>query len=85
MQSRPWENVKDDYPKAIRRSPLKSLIGAILKFVDVADTIDDRVPAWGYQDDRSRLKTSLQSFKPGWPRSPGINAIPPAGRTGARH
>jgi hypothetical protein len=54
------KNLKDDYPKTINRLPLKTLIGAILKFIEVHDAINDRVPAWGYQDDRSRLEAALQ-------------------------
>jgi hypothetical protein len=53
------KNVKSDYPEAIKRLPLRRLIGAILEFVDIHDAINDRVPALGYQDDLSRLKTAL--------------------------
>jgi hypothetical protein len=53
------KNIKGDYPEAIKPLSLKKLIGAVLEFVDVHDAINDRVPALGYQDDRSRLKKAL--------------------------
>src|SRR5262249_32841179 len=52
-------NVNGNYSEAIKRLPLKKLAGALLAFVDIHDAINDRVPALGYQDDRSRLEKAL--------------------------
>jgi hypothetical protein len=53
------KNAKGDYAGAMKRLPLRRLIGAILEFVDIHDAINDRVPSLGYQDDLSRLKKAL--------------------------
>lgn len=51
------------YGEAIKRPPLRKLIGAILEFIDVHDAINDRVPVLGYKDDLSRITKALSAMR----------------------
>jgi uncharacterized membrane protein YkvA (DUF1232 family) len=73
------KSVNGDYAKALQKPPVRGLIAAILRFVEIHDVINDRVPALGYQDDIARLKKALavlEELSP-TPRSPRIAASHP--------
>ena len=56
------KKINGDYAGAVKRPPLRRLVGAILGFVDIHDEINDRVPVLGYQDDLGRLKRALAAM-----------------------